>query len=150
MSGYLIDTSILSTLAPDRPPIPRELSSWIIEQGERGTLFTSAIVVLEIRRGIASLKRAGGSMRAERLAGWLGSMIEQFEENLLAVDTAVAISAGDLEDEVRAKGRSPGTADILIAATARVHELTVLTANARHFDVVGVNHFDPFKADLPR
>lgn len=76
-------------------------------------------------------------------------MITEFEENVLAVDVPVATLAGEIEDEAMAQGRSPGLADILIAATALVHGLTVLTSNARHFEVLGAAHIDPFSSQLP-
>jgi predicted nucleic acid-binding protein len=143
VSGFLVDTSVLSGFAPDRPPVPLPLQLWIAEQGGKGVLFTSSIVVLKIRRGIAKLRRVGGGVRADRLEDWLASMLADFEEKTLAVDSRVASLAGDIEDAAIAHGRSPGLADVLIAATARAHNLTVLTSNVRHFEVLGVAHVDP-------
>lgn len=49
-----------------------------------------------------------------------------------------------MEDAAIARGRSPGLPDILIAATALEHDLTILTANTRHFDVLKVANLNPF------
>ncbi|MBX3571878.1 MAG: PIN domain-containing protein [Mesorhizobium sp.] len=149
MSGFLIDTSVLSIFAADRPAVPLPLKRWIVEKGTREALLTSSIVVLETKRGIAKLRRAGGLSRADRLETWLTSMLVDFEDRTLPVDTAIASLAGEIEDAAIARGRSPGLADVLIAATARVHDLTVLTSNARHFGVLGVAHFDPLTSPLP-
>lgn len=149
MSGFLVDTSVLSIFAPDRPPVPLPLRRWIVEQGAQEALFTSSIVVLETRRGIAKLRRTGGLSRADRLEAWLASLLADFDDRTLPVDTVVASLAGEIEDAAIARGRSPGLADVLIAATARVHDLTVLTSNARHFEVLGVAHFDPLTSPLP-
>lgn len=150
MKGYLVDTSVLSLFAPDRPSIPPKLAEWIEGQGEKGTLFTSSIVVLEIRRGISKLRRSGSAARADRLEAWLGAMLSDFDENALDVDVRTALVAGQIEDAAIAQGRNPGLADVLIAASALVHDLTVLMCNVRHFQVLDIPHLDPTKSKLPR
>lgn len=76
-------------------------------------------------------------------------MLTDFDDRTLFVDTAIAALAGEIEDSAIARGRSPGLADVLIAATALVHDLTVLTSNTRHFEVLGVAHFDPMTSLPP-
>jgi predicted nucleic acid-binding protein len=139
----------MSVFAPDRPPVPSRLQLWIVEQGRKGALFTSAIVVLEIRKGISNLRRRGGVSRADRMQAWLDEMFVDFKDRMLPVDENAALVAGDMEDTAKASGRNPGLADILIAATARIHDLTVLTSNARHFEMLGVPNFNPLSAPLP-
>jgi predicted nucleic acid-binding protein len=143
LTGYLLDTSVLSAFAPDRSAIAAPLRRWMSEQGGRGTLFTSAIVVEEIQKGLARLKRLDATARAARLEKWLDGMLDQFGDRVLPVDSAVARRAGEIEDAAIAKGRGPGLADVLIAATAVNHGLSVATANIRHFAALGVPHFDP-------
>jgi toxin FitB len=149
VSGFLLDTSVLSTFAPDRPEHPVQLRDWIMDQGQRDRLFVSTIVILETQRGIAKLRRAGGKARADRLEHWLSGVLVDFKEQLLSIDPIIARAAGELEDASIAAGRSPGLADVLVAATAQVHSLTVLTTNVRHFAVLGTPHLDPFAGRLP-
>ena len=61
-----------------------------------------------------------------------------FNDRILVMDTTVAIKVGAMEDATVARGRSPGLADVIIAATAQVHGLTVVTDNIRHFEELGV------------
>jgi predicted nucleic acid-binding protein len=99
-----------------------------------------------MQKGVAKLRRLGAAARAETLERWLIDLLVQFDQRVLAVTASVARRAGNLEDAAIATGRSPGFANILIAATAQEHDLTVLTSNPRHFAMLGVPHFDPFAA----
>jgi len=143
LKGYLLDTSFLSVFAPDRPPITPHLQKWVAEERERGAWYIPSIAVVEVERGIAKLNRTGGHARAERINRWFENLLVEFEQRILAVDRLVAKEAGRLEDAAIAVGRNPGLADVLVAATARLHDLSVLTANARHFAVLNVLYFNP-------
>ena len=61
-------------------------------------------------------------------------------------DAATARVAGMLSDRARRQGQAPGFADIIIAATALQHGLTVLSRNLKHFEPLGVRALDPFAA----
>ena len=74
---------------------------------------------------------------------WLATTITLFERNLIDVTVEVAQAAGNLSDQAISIGRHPGLADILIAATAKVHDLTLLTRNVRHFEPLGIDVIDP-------
>ncbi len=143
MSGYLLDTSFLSIFAPERPPLPLHLQNWVTYERERGSWYTSAIVVVEVERGIAKLQRSGGHAKAERISRWFQGLLAEFDQRIISVDPAIAREAGRLEDAAIARGRNPGLADVLIAATARLHDLSVLTANVRHFAVLDVPFINP-------
>lgn len=143
MNGYLLDTSFLSAFAPDRPPLPPCVQSWIAEQRKHGLWYISSIVVLEVERGLAKLRRTGGLAKAGRIGSWFDALLAEFDQRVLPVDRLIAKEAGRLEDVAIALGRSPGLADALIAATARMHDLSVLTANSRHFQILGVPHLNP-------
>lgn len=146
MSGFLLDTSVLSAFAPERQPVSNEVAGWITAQGEAEALYLSSITVAEVEKGICKLHRSGGTVRAERLAAWLDSLLSDFDERILAVDARVARIAGAMEDAAVVRGRHPGLADVLIAATAQAHSLLLLTANGKHFEPLGIAHFDPFEA----
>lgn len=145
MTGYLLDTSVLSAFAPERRPASPEFSDWIAAQGEAQTLYLSSITVAEVEKGIQKLLRSGGVARAERLTHWLNSLLSVFGDRILAVDAHVARVAGAIEDMAVANGRHPGLADVLIAATAKLHHLHLLTANSRHFEPLGIKHSNPFE-----
>jgi predicted nucleic acid-binding protein len=139
--GYLLDTSVLSILAPDRPALPPAFASWLRNQTDR--LFLPAIAVAEVEAGICKLRRQGASARADRLSTWLDAVLAGYGNRILPLDTAAARTAGRLSDAVLAKGRSPGFADVAIAAIAVTHDLVVLTRNLRHFAALDVSHADP-------
>ncbi|MER8723911.1 PIN domain-containing protein [Mesorhizobium sp. M1027] len=142
MNGYLIDTSILSAFAPGKPVLAKDISTWIATQGEKQTLFVPVIAITEIEKGIRKLDRAGATRRVEGLTDWLNDLIEGFADQILAVNADVARRAGQMEEAASAHGKNPGLADILIAATAAVNELTVITANVRHFEALNVGCWD--------
>lgn len=138
MSRYLIDTSILSAFAPGKPALTKNISTWIVTEGEKQTLFVPVLAITEIEKGIRKLDRAGATKRTENLTDWLNEIIEGFADQILAIDADVARRAGQMEEAVSAQGKNPGLADILIAATASIHELTVITANVSHFEALDV------------
>jgi predicted nucleic acid-binding protein len=140
-AGWLIDTSVLSMLAPGKPPVDAGFATWLRSRSE--TLFISAITVAEIEQGLCKLRRAGGLERAGRIEAWLEQLIAQAPQRILPVDARVARQVGQMSDEATAAGRHPGLADVAIAATASAHDLTVLTRNVRHFVPLGVRVEDP-------
>ena len=146
MSGYLLDTSVLSALAPDRRPPPEALASWLASRED--VLFLPAVAVAEVEAGICKLRRAGSTARVDRLSVWLDALLEGYGERMLPLDAASARVAGRLRDAALAAGRHPGFADVAIAAIAVHHGLLVLTRNVRHFATLDVPHADPFE-DLP-
>ena len=139
---FLLDTNVVSATAPnkrDRFPV---LVKWIGQTG--GSLYISAITVSEIHAGLAKLQRSGATRQVRLLTDWW-SLVERFySERILAFDLDCATQAGRFLDDARAF--DPGFEDIAIAATAKVHGLTVLTANVRHFEPLGVPVVNPFVA----
>lgn len=142
MTGILLDTSILSAFAADKPIVPGEVRSWMLERS--GALHVSAITFLELAQGARDLQRAGASARADRLSAWLDRLSVQYGRRVIGLDTALARTAGALADRAVAIGRHPGLADIVIGATALQHSLTLATRNVRHFEPLGVEVLDPF------
>jgi len=112
-------------------------------------LFLSAVTVAEIDDGIARLKREKAKRRSNDLASWLETLLHLYGERILAFDTQSARIAGALSDRARSKGQAPGFGDIIIAATAQHHGLTILSRNVRHFAPLGVRVLDPFVALPP-
>jgi predicted nucleic acid-binding protein len=141
--GFLLDTSVLSLLAPGKPPPDEPFARWL--QGRSDQLHISAVTVTEIEQGICKLRRAGGVERANRLSHWLDALISHGEDRILPLDAHVGRVAGALSDQVVAAGRHPGLANVAIAATAKAHGLVVLTRNGKHFEPLGVAFIDPLE-----
>jgi predicted nucleic acid-binding protein len=141
--NYLLDTSVISLLAPERPRLSGDLTKWI--ESRQDNLLLSAITILEIEQGINKLVRAGGTARAERLTNWLNAILDDFGDRILVVDVDIARVAGAMSDAAIAKGEHPGLADVLIAATAKARSAIVLTRNGRHFAALGVGFADPLE-----
>ena len=138
MKGFLIDTNILSHLAPGRKQANPGVLSWVRERGNEGEIWISAMSVAEIDQGVRKLQRRGDAARAELLGGWLEELVYVFGEQVLPMDTSVARHLGRLSELVTAKGRHPGLADLVIAATAAAYDLTLVTDNTRHFELLGL------------
>ncbi|MGH7108321.1 MAG: type II toxin-antitoxin system VapC family toxin [Acetobacteraceae bacterium] len=95
-------------------------------------LFLSVVTWAELRRGIV---RLGRGARAERLRYWLeDGLARQFFRRILPVDLEIADAWGLLRAQRDAIGRPMGAMDCLIAATAQVHGLTLVTRNVRDFE----------------
>ena len=142
MTGWLIDTNVLSAFGPDKPAPGSEVTFWLRERTD--ALFLSTITAAEIEAGIAKLRRTGGTRRAEGLRGWLDRILEQYAERLLPFDLPAAQIAGQFIDSAQAQGRYPGFADIAIAAIAKSRQLVLLTVNLRHFESLGIETLNPF------
>ena len=145
MTGFLLDTSILSALAPERKAGSEELAKWMVRQDEAENLYLPSIAIAEIEKGISKLRRAGATARADRFDQWQDELVATFGNRILAVDVAVARTAGVMEDAAIARGRNPGLADVLIAATAKTHALTLLTANEKHFEQFELDYLNPLR-----
>lgn len=138
---YLVDTNVISAGAPSRP-VPPRFVAWMDTHSPQ--LFLSAVTVAEVEDGIAKLRREGATRKSGHLASWLATVLHLYGERILAFDTKVARIAGCLSDQARAHGQAPGLADIIIAATAKQHGLTILSRNLRHFAPLSVPVLDPF------
>jgi predicted nucleic acid-binding protein len=147
MSGYLLDTNVISLLAPKsseaKPGALRvaEFRAWVREHDER--LFLSTVTLAEIQAGISRLERKRASRRAADLAHWLDAILELYDSRTLPLTSVVALEAGRLLDHAIGLGADPGFEDAAIAATAVVHGLMIVTANTRHFDTFGVTSIPP-------
>ena len=139
---FLVDTNVISALAPSKRPGSSELVEWFDKASP--LLFLSVVSAAEVKSGIAKAEREGASTKARRLIDWWESIEYLYANKLLPFDLRCAHAAGQILDDAHA--HQPGFEDIAIAATAQVHGLTVLTRNMRHFEPLGVRVLDPFVA----
>jgi toxin FitB len=104
-----------------------------------GELFLSVLTLGELRQGIESIRRRDRT-RAFSLERWLRTLATGYELRLLPVDQKVADEWGRMN-----AGATLPAIDGLLAATARVHGLTVVTRNTKHIQRAGVPCLDPFR-----
>ena len=132
---FLLDTDVVSLLRrPDRHPIP---ARWL--QGRRPTdVFISVVTLAEMERGLAQQRRRNPTF-ADDLSAWIEQTMVSFADRIIGVDPAAARLWGRMSADI-----GNFNVDLLIAATALVHGLTVVTRNVRHFEPTGVKTFDPF------
>lgn len=143
MSGWLLDTDILSAFAPGKPALRPETADWFHERSEE--LFLSAITAAEIEAGIAKLRRTGSERRVDELREWFDRILSLYADRVLPFDLLAARIAGALGDAATAAGRHPGFADVAIAAIAESRNLVILTLNLRHFDRLGIAAVNPLE-----
>lgn len=132
---WLLDTNIVSELRKGERA-HRGLQAWFAGTSDV-SLYTSVLVVGELRRGIESIRRRDAPS-ALALEHWLVGLTDGFADRILPVDQAVAEQWGRLNvpDPVP-------TVDGLLAATALVHGLTFVTRNTRDVARTGVPVLDP-------
>ena len=148
LKGYLLDTSVVSVLAPGRESsVPTPLGEWL--QAHHKQLYLPCIAIAEMAQGIGKLRRAGGAERADRLDRWLDGLLSIYADRILPLDAQAARLAGDISDAAMAQGRHPGFADVAIAALAQNAGLLLLTCNLKYFEPLGVACADPLVALPP-
>ncbi|HEX6143899.1 MAG TPA: type II toxin-antitoxin system VapC family toxin [Geminicoccaceae bacterium] len=134
---FLIDTNVLSELAKGDRCRP-EVRAWY-GRTDRDDLAVSVLVIGELRAGLEGL-RPRDAGRALRLERWLLLMIGVFADRIVGLDRRIAEQWGWLTARVR-----PPAVDGLIAATALVHQMVVVTRNVRDFERTGVEVLNPFE-----
>jgi toxin FitB len=142
---YLLDTNIVSLFDPRRASEAAPLVDWM--RANDPLLFLSTITLTEIETGILKLVRERKDARARQLSALRDGLIADFADRLLPLDVEVALTVARLAEAVRPMVIE--RTDLIIAATARAHGLTVLTRNVRHFTPTGVPAIDPVRS-LPR
>lgn len=134
--GYLLDTNVLSEASRPRPD-PRVLAWLAALPSDDG--FVSVITIGEIHRGIVNLRHRDPE-KAAKLEFWLRK-IEQRTSYVLGITIAISKTWGELRQQHPKKD----PVDLMIAATAATHGLTVATRNIRDFDGLGVPLLNPFE-----
>ena len=136
---YLLDTNVVSELRKAKSgKADAGVIAWAAGLSA-SELFLSAISVLELEMGVLLVERRDAAQGAV-LRSWLDKhVLPAFAERILPVDTAVARRCARLHvPDPRAER------DALIAATALVHDLTVVTRNVGNFEATGVRLLNPW------
>ncbi len=134
--SWLLDTNVLSELRKGERG-SAAVRAWLLAHAN-DDLYTSVLVLGEIRRGI-ELKRGRDPASAASLDEWVTRLERDFGSRILPVDAAVA----DCWGRLNVPDRLPAV-DGLLAATAVVYELAVVTGNVRDFARSGVGVVNPF------
>jgi len=140
MAMYLLDTNIVSELRKAKSgKADKNVVAWA-NSVSASSLFLSVISILEIETGLLLVERRDPTQGA-MLRSWLSAhVLPTFSERILAFDTAVAFCCAKLHVPDPRSDR-----DAIIAATALVHGMTVVTRNVDDFDPTGVELLNPWK-----
>ena len=128
---WLADTNVLSDLARPRPNPGVLAWSAVVPR-----LSISAISVDEIIYGLSWKPNT-------KTVNWFARFLAETCD-VLPVTASIAKRAGTIRGQLRARGATRTQADMLIAATAELHGLTLVTRNVRDFDGCAIDLFNPF------
>lgn len=133
---YLLDTNVLSETRKRQPVAG--VAEWIAATPP-DRLHVSVLTLGEIERGIARIRARNDPRQALTLERWLRQVEAGFEDRVLPVTLPVAAAWG------RQQYAQPlPVIDALIAATAHVHDLIVVTRNGKDFESAGISVLNPF------
>jgi predicted nucleic acid-binding protein len=136
MNGFLLDTNVVSELRKKERCAPK-VNAWAAAV-PRNQDFLSVLVVGELVRG-AILKRRTDPQMADALARWIARLTHLYVERILPVTLEIAQEWGRLSAL-----RPIPPEDGLLAATALVHRLTLVTRNVKNVDRLGVSLLNPW------
>lgn len=136
---YILDTNVLSELRKIKSGrADKNVTSWV-HQVPAVSMYLSAITILELEMGMLRIERKDAH-QGKLLKKWINDhVLPAFKDRILPFDTAVAQCCAKLHVPDPRSER-----DAMIAATAIVHGMTVVTRNTKDFDTTGVSLLNPF------
>ena len=137
---YLVDTNVISE-ARKRSKANKGVQDFFkLVTSERAPGFVSVVTVGELRRGVELIRHRGDTRQAAQLEKWLEKLLVKYQDFILDFDKNIAQLWG------RLRVPHPENAlDKQIAATALIHDLTVVTRNHKDFTKTGVRTLNPFR-----
>ena len=136
---YLVDTDVISEARKGAAANAGVHAFFERVAREAASLYLSVITIGELRAGVEKIRHRGDEIQARRLEQWLSRLTEEYADQILTLDEETAQVWGRL--------RVPNPENPLdkqIAATALIHDLTVVTRNVDHFQPTGVRLMNPF------
>jgi predicted nucleic acid-binding protein len=142
MNGYLLDTNVISEYSRPWPPEAR-VKMWVDAQSE-DALHLSVPTLGEIRKGTTLLP---ASKKRDQLERWLQTDLSaRFGNRVLPVNAEIAELWGAMAAQAQLKGITLAIIDGLMAATAKHHNLTIVTRNVKDFSVWGIPVTNPWES----
>jgi toxin FitB len=135
--AWLVDTDVLSERTRKMPN--QGVLLWLEQNAAE--VYTSTHVIGELQAGVSALPEGA---RKRSLQQWLNRLIEAMEGRILGFNTSVAAVWGRQESDFAAKGCPMPMPDSFIAATARRHNLTIVTRNTADYKRPGLKTFNPY------
>ena len=137
--NYLLDTNVVSEWV--KPSPNANVVAWLAETNE-DEVFISVCTLAELSFGIAWMPKG---KRRDRLDEWLRNDLPvRFDGRIVAIDMAVADAWGRLQARVKRKGHSLGVMDGLIAATAEIYGMTLVTRDTKDLEPAGASLLNPW------
>jgi predicted nucleic acid-binding protein len=137
--SYLLDTNVVSELRKGSRCNPH-VRTWVAE-AEDEDLLLSALTIGELRRGIESIRRRD-PQSATTLEAWFQKVVTEYQDRIIGIDQQIA------EEWGRMSSPDPlPVIDGLLAATAKVRGLTLVTRNTKDILRTGVSTINPFKQE---
>lgn len=140
--SFLLDTMVVSETVKRDGRRDERVRAWLAATASEAT-YLSVASVCELAKGIERLKQRDEDRRADRLERWFRGVLVTYSERMLLIDAAVAEQWGHL----LAGTPTRPVLDALLAATAAVHSMTVVTRNIDHFAGTGVEVLNPYAPD---
>ena len=134
---YLVDTNVLSEIRKGSR-MNVGVAAWFAGVPEEA-IYLSVLAIGEIRRGIQIL-RGRDARHAAALDRWVSTLVRQHGDRILPIDLQIAEEWG-----VLISTRTASPIDAMMAATARVNNLILVTRNVRHVAWTGVEVLNPFR-----
>ena len=138
MTGYLLDTNVISELTRDTPD-PRVIDFL----AERDDVWVSSVLIHEVEYGVRLLPQGS---RRNRLSAMQAAILSEYAHHVLPLDRAGAEWAAEFRANARRSGHTVDMGDALIAGIARANALAVATRNVVDFERLDVEVFNPWEA----
>jgi toxin FitB len=138
---FLIDTNVISEARKSKAANPGVQEFFKGAATQSSDLYLSVVTIGELRRGVELIRHRGDIPQSKRLEAWLARLLASYATSILPLDQEIAQLWGRLRVP-----HHENPIDKQIAATALIHDLTLVTRNTRDFAGTGVRLLNPFTA----